>query len=166
MGRIAAPYGVQGWCRVQVFSDDPEALLDHEVWWLQAPGQTDAWQQRDVPEARMHSGALIAKLAGIETREQILALRGTLVGVPQSALPRQEGELFWSELVGFEVVDRDGRSLGQVEGLTDNGAHPILRVRDASGETPRERLIPWVPIYIDRVDAPSRRIEVDWDPEY
>jgi len=104
--------------------------------------------------------------AGIETREQILALRGTLVGVPQSALPRQEGELFWSELVGFEVVDRDGRSLGQVEGLTDNGAHPILRVRDASGETPRERLIPWVPIYIDRVDAPSRRIEVDWDPEY
>jgi 16S rRNA processing protein RimM len=165
MGRVAAPYGVKGWCNVQPFSEDPNALLEHRVWWLRQ-ATAASWQQCELTEVRPHSGALVAKLTGVESREQALALRGTLIGVPRESLPRAEGEFFWSDLVGFEVYDRAGRSLGQVEGLTDNGAHPILRVRDPAAAGAREHLIPWVAIYIDRVDAQARRIDVDWDPDY
>ena len=32
MGRIAAPFGVKGWVKVQTFSEDPGTLMDFESW--------------------------------------------------------------------------------------------------------------------------------------
>ncbi|MBK8063675.1 MAG: hypothetical protein IPK29_06105 [Betaproteobacteria bacterium] len=34
MGRIAGPWGVRGWVRVQPFSEHPGALTDYPVWQL------------------------------------------------------------------------------------------------------------------------------------
>ncbi|HVO88246.1 MAG TPA: ribosome maturation factor RimM [Casimicrobiaceae bacterium] len=163
MGRIAAPYGVQGWCRIQPFSQDPETLLAHSTWWLQDDDDA-SWRPGRLVDARMHGRALIAKLTDVDNREQALALRGRWVGVPREALPRDEGQFFWSELVGFEVVNRAGRILGSVAGFIESGAHPILRVR--AGGQAVEQLIPWVAAYVERVDGEARRIEVDWEADY
>jgi len=160
MGRIAAPFGVHGWCRVQVFADDPGSLLRERMWWMKPRDGSAGWSRIQVHEARTYRDGVVAKVAGIESREAVLARRGTLIGLPRESLPRAEGEYFWSELLGFSVNDRAGTSLGVVKGLTDNGAHAILQVRD--DESGRERLIPWVPAFIDGVDAEARRIDVDW----
>jgi 16S rRNA processing protein RimM len=162
MGRIAAPYGVQGWCRIQPLSEDPQALLEHRTWWIECGDAGSEWEMRAVNAARMHGQALIAKLVDVATREDALGLRGRLVGVPRELLPRGEGEFFWSELVGFEVVNRAGVLLGVVTGLSDTGAHPVLRVQSEA----TEHLIPWVPVYVEAVDAPARRIVVDWEADY
>jgi ribosomal 30S subunit maturation factor RimM len=61
------------------------------------------------------------------------------------------------------VVNRAGKRLGDVVGFIDTGAHPIVRVAEAGAP---ERLIPWVPRYVDRVDAQARRIDVDWAEDY
>jgi 16S rRNA processing protein RimM len=55
--------------------------------------------------------------------------------------------------------------LGAVAEVIDNGAHPILRVRPADG-APGERLIPWVPAFVDAVDVAARRIDVDWPADF
>ena len=36
LGRITAPYGVQGWVKLHVFGDDPLALKELPGWWLSA----------------------------------------------------------------------------------------------------------------------------------
>ena len=61
------------------------------------------------------------------------------------------------------VVNRGGERLGEVIGFIDSGAHPIVRVAEGGA---RERLIPWVARYVDRVDTAARRIEVDWAEDY
>jgi len=65
---------------------------------------------------------------------------------------------------GLEVVNRGGVILGRVTAVTSNGAHAILRI--AGDDRVAERLIPFVPAYIDRVDAERRRIDVDWEPDF
>jgi 16S rRNA processing protein RimM len=128
------------------------------VWRLRRRG--GAWIDYRVNGARAHAGALIAALEGIATREDAAALRGAEVGIDRAELPAPgEGELYWADLEGLDVVNREGVALGRVVGLIDNGAHAILRVQD--GVAP-ERLIPWVPVYIDGVDLAARRIDVDW----
>ena len=95
---------------------------------------------------------------------QALALRGASVGIDRAALPALAAdELYWADLEGLAVVNRDGVPLGTVAEVIDNGAHPILRVRDAAA---LERLIPWVPVYVDGVDRDARRIDVDWPADY
>ncbi len=113
----------------------------------------------------MHGDVLVAQLSGIDDREQAFALRGFEIGVPRSALPPAgTDEVYWADLVGFAVVNREGQVLGEVEGVTAHGAHPLLRVRRAGGGP--ERLIPYVPAVIDGVDVQARRIDADWGEDY
>jgi len=162
MGRIAAPFGVRGWVRVTPWSEDPATLLAHRVWWLR-DREGAAWREAEVVEAKAQGPGLVALIRGVETRDAAATLRGLEVGVPRAALaPAQAGEIYWSDLIGLEVVNRTGVALGSVDDVSGNGAHPVLHVR--SGEA--VRLIPFVPAYVDRVDVDSRRIDVDWQPDY
>ena len=162
MGRIAAPHGVRGALKVQPLSDDPQALLDFRQWWLRVR-DGDAWRAYDVVSSRVHSGAIMAELRDIVTRDEAGGLRGALIGVPHEDLPPlAKGEHYQEDLVGLAVVNRAGDVLGRVEGFVASGAHPIVRVKGDDGE----RLIPWIDQYIDRVDVAGQRVEVDWPLEY
>jgi 16S rRNA processing protein RimM len=163
MGRIAAPFGVRGYVRVTPWSEDPATLLEHPVWSLRVPG--GAWREFEVVDAAEHSSSLVVQFRGMTSREDAAALRGSEIGLPRDALaPPKEGEYYWSELETLGVVNRTGVHLGEVVGVAGNGAHPILRVSAGTGMP--ERLIPFVPAYIDRVDIAAKRIEVDWQPDY
>lgn len=162
MGRVAAPHGVRGALKVQPLSDDAQALLDFRQWWLR-PREGDAWRAYEVVWSRMHSGAIVAELRDIVTRDQAGGLRGASIGVPHDDLPAlADGEHYEADLVGLAVVNRAGDVLGSVVGFVASGAHPILHVKGDRGE----RLIPWIEQYIDRVDVAAQRIDVDWPLDY
>ena len=166
MGRILAPHGVRGGIKVEPFSEAPDALLSHAKWWLRPARATD-WRECRLNDGRMHAGALIAALAGVETRDDALALRGSEIGVPRAALPRaKRNEIYWADLEGLEVRNRDGKMLGVVEEVVTHGAHPIMRLTGKVGSGSGERLIPFVAAIVDRVDVDAGRIEVDWGEDY
>ena len=56
-------------------------------------------------------------------------------------------------------IAANGEKIGHIAGLLDTGAHPVLRIRPPAGP---ERLIPWVPAYIDEADMDARVVRVDW----
>lgn len=116
-----------------------------------------------VEQSREHAGKLIAKLEGIETREQARELKGKAVRVARSALPEPApGTFYWADLAGLEVVNAEGRRLGAVQHLFSNGAHDVMRLRGGD----RERLLPFVPSVVKGVDLESRQIEVDWRADW
>jgi 16S rRNA processing protein RimM len=134
------------------------ALAGYGEWLLRRRGSE--WTAHRVDEVREQGDSLVAQLVGIETREAAGALRGAEVGVPREWLPAlAEGEYYRADLVGMAVVNREGIVLGTLREFVESGAHPIARVATDDG---RERLIPWVASYIDRVDANARQIAVDW----
>jgi 16S rRNA processing protein RimM len=163
MGRVGAPHGVRGWLKVVPWSQDPAALAGHKAWWLKKP-DAEVWRETLVVQARLQGNALVAELGGIASREEAAMLRGSEVAVPRALLePLEPNEYYWSDLEGMDVVNRSGLGLGRVVGLTESGAHPLLRVAEDGGD---ERLIPFVAAHVDRVDAKARRIEVDWEVDY
>jgi 16S rRNA processing protein RimM len=164
MGEIVGPYGVRGWLKVRSFAESPTALLDFAEWWSK-PQRGSTWKKFSRLEGRLHSGSLIVALGGVESREAALAMKGFEVGVPRSALPAVQGEIYWEDLKGFAVVNRTGVRLGEVCGVVEHGAHPMLRVAAAGNAVP-ERLIPYVPAIIDGVDVAAGRIDVDWEADY
>ncbi|TMG82505.1 MAG: 16S rRNA processing protein RimM [Betaproteobacteria bacterium] len=164
MGRLAAPYGIEGWVKARAFTAVPGALLEYDHWWLTRQERDDAWQMFRVLKSRLHADTVVAQLEGIAAREDAMTWRGALVGVPRDMLPRPvSGEYYRDELLGLGVVNRDGQALGRVAGFLESGAHPILQVDAPDG---RARLIPWVGAYIDAVDIAARRILVDWPLDF
>lgn len=161
MGRVSAPYGVHGWIRVQPFSEQPGALLGHAQWWLRT---REGWREVKALNARMHGDAIVAQLAGIADREDAAALRGADVGIERGALPQlKAGEHYREALVGMNVVNRAGESLGRVSAVLDAPAHALLEVAADDG---RKRLIPVVPAIVEAIDADAGRVRVDWALDY
>jgi 16S rRNA processing protein RimM len=159
MGRVAAPYAVRGWLKIQPFSEYVDTLLDHEVWRL---GRGDAWRSYRLLEGKVHGRTLLVSLEGVEDREAAESMRGMEIAIERDALPEpEEGEYYWGQLIGLDVVNLAGENLGKVTGILETGAHDVLEVQ---GD--RSRLIPFVGAYVSTVDLDAGRIVADWSLDY
>jgi 16S rRNA processing protein RimM len=103
----------------------------------------------------------IFRLAGIQTREAVDALRGTDLWVPRAdAPPLEEDEWYAEDLVGCRVVDGD-REVGEVAKLLAYPSCELLEVpRDADPARPA-LLIPLISDAVRTVDLAARRIDVN-----
>jgi 16S rRNA processing protein RimM len=155
LGFVGAPFGVRGWIKLRSHTDPPERLLEHRSLVL---GQGGVWQNYRIEASGRSGGALTVKLAGVEDRDQAQALRGAQVCVPRSELPQRENRDFYrADLIGCEVVNLDGISLGNVQHFIESPAQVLMVVRGT-----REYWIPAVPQHLRRVDLQARRVVVDW----
>jgi len=160
LGRITGPFGVKGWLKVESFTDPPAQILDFPRWRADAPGK-EARELR-LAEGKPHGKGLVVRLEGIGDRDAAIALGKPELSVGREELPAlKPREHYRADLVGFEVVNKEGVSLGCVDGFVDLPANPLMVV---VGE--RERWLPAGPGQLLRVDAASRRITVDWDAEF
>lgn len=159
MGRIAAPFGIKGWVKVQAFSDDPSTLMDFESWRIGRGSEQKLYRVETIQD---HSNTLVAKLIGIDDRDAAFALRGQEISVERSHLPpAADGQYYWSDLIGLKAVNREGVELGTVSNLMESGAHDLLVVKGT-----REHLIPFVAAFVGEVDVAGGQIEVDWGEDY
>ncbi len=168
MGRIVAPYGIQGWIKIQPFTQQQRSLLDYPQWQV---GREDDWQLRSVEVAKVHGATVVAKLKGVTDREQAAALQGMRIAVSRDDFPEPAtNEFYWADLVGLKVVNADGVALGSVTRVFETGANDVLVVEDqvANEEVAnqRERLLPFIAPVIRQVDIAGGTIIVDWDADY
>lgn len=155
MGRVAGAYGVRGWVKVNPQVGVQAGLAQAKAWWL-------GGECRRVVQAKRHSATVVAKLEGIETPEQANALKGQEVAVARDALPAAgEGHYYLVDLLGLEVVNARGEKLGVLRQWLTNGPQDVMQL---AGE--RERLLPWVPTVVTRVDLEAGRIEVAWEADW
>lgn len=167
MGRVAGPYGILGWIRVIPYTEYVDTLADYPTWWLGR--ESGGWQEVKVNECAVHGNALIASLGQHVDRNRAASMKGLDVAVPRSRLPVLAGNgeqgYYWSDLIGLEVINLQGESLGKVAGLLETGANDVLQVQELT-ESKRERLLPFISQVIVRVDLVAARITVDWGLDY
>lgn len=160
VGKITGVYGVRGWVKIRSFTDPEENILAYAPWRLDSAQSGPEFRVRD---ARMHGAGLVAQLEGVADRDQAAALVGRHISVPRSRLPELgEGEYYQTDLLGMQVVNREGLDFGRVEQIMETGANDVLVV---SGD--RERLIPFtVGQAVCEVNLAEKRILVDWDADF
>ncbi|MFN7085926.1 MAG: ribosome maturation factor RimM [Burkholderiales bacterium] len=159
MGRIAAPFGVKGWVKVEPFTAAPESLPLYSTWWL---GRDGEWQEYRIERAQAQGRAVVAKLAGCEDREAAMVFRGRQVAVPRQALPpTKANEFYWADLIGLRVVNEKAQDFGEVVRILETGANEVLVVRGDS-----ERLIPFIADVIREVDLAAGVMRVEWGADY
>jgi 16S rRNA processing protein RimM len=176
VARIVDAWGVKGWIKLQPFATDPQALFSSRRWYLKPPAQAIGGATipplLHITHVKSHADSVVAAARELPDRDAARALRGAQVYVARSSFPTAaDDEFYWVDLIGADVFNRDGASLGRVTSMIDTGPHSVLCVRrsDAApdeSDATAERLIPFVAAYVDRVDLAARRIEVDWGLDY
>ncbi len=197
VGRVLDAWGVKGGIKVQPFSSDPQALFCTKKWFLMpaeqagvgkpaakvaaksgkasaasapAPKRLDAPQFLQVKQAREQGDVVVVTSDDLVDRNAAEALKGARVFVSRSAFPTPDtGEFYWIDLIGLDVVNRDGQALGKVVDLMETGPTSVLRCERPAAEpgaAATECLIPFVSAYILSVSLADKLIVADWGLDY
>ncbi len=108
----------------------------------------------EVENTWMHGDHLIFKFQGVDTISDAEKLAGAEVSIPfeqRAMLP--EDEVYQSDLIGCEVFDPSGRSLGVVTDFEETGGAPLRHLGDL--------LIPFARSICTLVDISNKKIVVN-----
>jgi len=140
IGRVGRPHGIDGAFFVEQPSDD-------QRWWKTGARFLAGGAPVEVVAHRMSSGRPVIKL-------EPPVERGVLLEVERGDLPATaEDEYYAFELIGLQVVEETGRSLGTVKAVTPGVANDVLELDSGV-------LLPMVEDCIRVVDLAGGRIEV------
>jgi 16S rRNA processing protein RimM len=155
LGVVSGAHGIAGEVRVHPYNPESAHLASAPCLRLRDP--EGRMRVHRVTRSRRHKQYFLLKLEGVDDRTAALAARGFEVLLPREELEAtDEGEFYYHDLLGLDVVAEDGRRLGAVEEIFDAGASPVLVVR-----APRlERMIPFTQDSIAEVSLIERRIVV------
>lgn len=134
---------------------EPDHLLKLKRVYLEGLG----W--RKVSAMQRQGLGLSVQLAGTDTREAALELRGVQLYAHDSELPKlDEGQFYYHELRGLPVRDAAGEVLGEVSDVLDMGFQDLLVVRHVGGEALIPLQAPYVVVQRNRAvvlgeDAPD-----------
>ena len=142
------------------FTEDRENILEYSPWMLKKGDETKSLK---VLDGQLQGKAVVARLDGINDRDQAASLMGWDIYISSAQLPAaRKGEYYWSDLIGLAVETQSGVQLGTIDGLLETGANDVVIIK---GE--RERVIPFLQGQtIINIDLAAGKMVVDWDPDF
>ena len=153
VGFLRRPHGVRGEIIMDVHTDFPERLQSGRKLFV-----GEEHKLMSLSGARPHAKGVLVKFNGIETPEAAGELRNQWVYVEAADVPSlPEGKLYQHELFGFQVVDENNVSLGELVEIIETGANDVYVVRDEAG---KEILLPAIPSVILETDSTRRLMRV------
>ncbi|WP_299138539.1 ribosome maturation factor RimM [uncultured Tateyamaria sp.] len=155
VGAISGAYGVQGEVRIKSFCAQPDDIETY------SPLTTeDGKRSFALALIRPMKNGFVARIAEVSTKEQADALKGTQLFAQRAQLPTlPDDEYYYSDLVGLEVFDTGGTSLGRVKSVQNHGASDLLEVHHPGATA--TVLLPFTQAAVPTVDLGSGRIVAD-----
>jgi 16S rRNA processing protein RimM len=156
LGIFGAPQGVRGEVRVKSLTGEARAIGAY------GPLTDKNGARAFVFDAlrSLKDDMLVARVAGVSTREAAEALKGMEIFARRDQLPPpNEGEFYYDDLVGLEAVDPAGSRIGRVVSLMNYGAGDVLEIAlHEGGET---LLLPFTKGVARRIDFDGQRIVIE-----
>lgn len=158
VGVFTGARGIKGEAIVKSFTENPAGIADL--------GQLYAGAGRDplrLSALRQMKGKLAVRVAGVDTRDQAEALKGTEIFLRRADLPVTDADEFYvTDLEGLEALDGEGNRLGRVSAVHDFGAGPLIEIaldapRKGVGSAP---VLPFTALVVPEVDIAAGRVTI------
>jgi len=151
IGRALKPFGTRGEIRIRAYTESLYAFEKSSVLFF---GE----EPYNVLGISSHKGILLAKLQGVDSREEAAKLTGSPVKTTQDNLPpKEEDEFYWFELIGMKVQTMDGLDLGTISQIIPTKANHVICVEGPRGEV----LLPMIEQVVKDVDTLNGIMVVD-----
>ncbi|SEQ55481.1 16S rRNA processing protein RimM [Lachnospiraceae bacterium NE2001] len=156
VGVLTSPHGVKGEISVYPTSDSLDRYKDLEVCYLKLK---DGMKEVHVTSCKYKKNQPVLKFAEYNSIEEIEPLRQIELYIDREhAIALEEGEYYMADIIGFDVIDENGK-IGTLKDYTENGAdQTIFIVECLDGST---KYILDIPEFIKNVDLDSKTILVN-----
>ena len=132
VGKVLRPHGLEGLLRMRSYARSEASFIEaSEVFLRPVLGEIHGYK---VLSATPHKNIVLVKLQGVNSLEEAEKLREAEVWVAAEAIPREEGEYFWHELIGLTVLQETGDYIGELARILPVGGSEIYVVTSGKKE--------------------------------
>lgn len=158
IGKIVNTHGIKGEVRVQSITDFPEQRFE--------PGATVfAFQaghdprQMTIKTHRRHKQFDLISFEGLDDINAVEFLKGADLKVSEEQQEELDnGEYYYHDIIGLDVVDLDDQYIGKVKEIMEPGANDVWII-DRKGKS--DLLIPAIKDVVKNIDLDNQRIVIE-----
>jgi 16S rRNA processing protein RimM len=155
LGVIRKPHGIRGEVSVEPWTDSFERFQELSEVILVSPDETES-RDATIESVRAHGDRALLKFAGIT---DVDSLRQWTIEIPEEkARRRDKNEFFLHDLVGLQLIDKNGRNRGETIEAYEGGGGVLLNIRRSDGKTYE---VPFAETICLEIDLKRKRILVD-----
>ena len=133
---------VEHWC------DSPRVLAERKRVFIARGGD---YVEHAVLSASVAGQTVLISLSGVTTREEAVAMKGTVLYLYRDDIPVAKGSMLVADMIGLPVRDAEtGELYGEIAEVSDAARGKLFHIKTPSG---KEVLLPDVPQFIKRIDA-------------
>ena len=145
VGAVTGARGVKGDVRIKSFTADPQDITSYGP--LFDKTGNIAYELKVTGQAK---GELVGRIVGTPNRTAAEKLKGLQFFVARDSLPStNDDEYYFSDLVGLNVKDTQGKALGIISSVENFGAGDILEIL---GKANGSLMVPFTKETVPKVD--------------
>jgi 16S rRNA processing protein RimM len=153
-GRIVKASGLKGRMKVLSYLESNDVLYKLDTVSIKRGGQLEAFRIKDI---RISGKNFSLELDGITDSEKVESYINGEVMIPATLLETlSEGEYYWRDIIGLEVVTEQGDFIGRIETIFSTGSNDVYVC--AGGE--REILLPGIADVVQEIDVTKGKMIV------
>jgi len=124
LAQIGSPHGIKGEVRVKPFGE-PHMLDQY------GKLETADGRKFKIKRMRAQKNMMIVKFEGVNTREEAEALNRIELFIDRAKLPEldDEDEFYVEDIIGMDVMDEAGETIGSVLAVPNFGAGDMLEIK-------------------------------------
>jgi 16S rRNA processing protein RimM len=153
LAQIGAPHGIKGEVRVKPFGE-PEMLDQY------GKLETRDGKKFKIKRMRPQKNMMVVKFEGVNTREEAEALNRVELYIDRAKLPEleDEDEFYIEDLIGMDVQDENGETIGTVLTVSNFGAGDMIEVKPTNSSS--THYLPFTKEVVPEIDFENRSLKV------
>jgi 16S rRNA processing protein RimM len=154
VAKITSPHGVRGAVKLKTFTEDPESIRDYSPLYSK-----DGKEKFEITILSSKEGMLIAKISGVNDRNEAASLRGRELYADKNLFPDlEEDEFYYDDLIGMQVVLENGEEFGSVVNLHNFGGGDLVEI-SLQGQSKTE-LFAFTREIFPKIDAENKTVTI------
>jgi len=158
VGKIVNTHSLKGEVKVISSTDFEEQRFEKGTELLITRGN-QVVKEVTVESYRTHKNNLLVKFVGIDSIEEAEKLKNLQIKIDSDNIGElEENEFYFHEIIGCEVFDENGKSLGEISEILTPGANDVWVIKTQNG---KEILIPYIEDVVKKIDVENKKIDIE-----
>ena len=158
VGKIVNTHSLKGEVKVISSTDFEEQRFEKGTELLITRGN-QVVKEVTVESYRTHKNNLLVKFVGIDSIEEAEKLKNLQIKIDSDNIGElEENEFYFHEIIGCEVLDENGKSLGEISEILTPGANDVWVIKSQNG---KEILIPYIEDVVKKIDVENKKIDIE-----
>jgi 16S rRNA processing protein RimM len=155
IGYIQKPHGLKGGVSITLDDEAPQNFDELETVFVE---KNNRLVPHFIEAVSVRGDKAFVTFDDVKTPEQATAISKCAIYLPKSTRPKSgRGEFYDDEIIGFEVIDVEAGSLGNVTEIQEAGPNKLIAV-DCDG---KEVLIPIHSPFVKSINKAKKKISVE-----